>query len=128
MPAGGKQVSESLDGARVVGNMLEDVEAEDRIHRIGKLELGDILALNLDAGLCGKAVREPVREPRVRLDGDHAAAVFRCKCRKSPDSGAGVQGRPAEIRSRAVEQPSVVPFRPGHPPKRLVLSRRCERR
>jgi hypothetical protein len=116
-----QHVSEAPQGRGVIGDVLEHVEAEDRVDRLADRDVGRLGLENLDVRNSREALLQQLCELGIGLGRQDPVASGSGESRERPNSCADVENRGAQIRTAALEQPRVVVVGDGHPAKGLVL-------
>ena len=117
-----QQSEQASQRARVVGDVLQDVEADDRIERFGRggCQLVQLHGRDLDVRPAGEPTPQCGHERGIGLECDDEASVGNLLGEGS-DTGPNVEHTAAEVGRCASEQPAVVVRSLLHPAERLAL-------
>jgi hypothetical protein len=120
-PTGCQQLAESPQGTLIVGDVLQHVEADDRIDGLGQCYVRGLGREHLDVRNSREALLQQLCEFGIGLGREDPVASGNGESREGPDTRSNIENRAAQVRTAALEQPSVVVVGDGHPAEGLVL-------
>jgi hypothetical protein len=125
---GPEEIVKPPERRRVFADVLQDVQADDRVERPREGRGIDGLGLRLDhpdAIAVRKAVTQRGGEHRIGLESDHEIAPGSHELAERAQARADIEHSEAEVRSEAVEEPLVVVTGGRHPSQGLGLGEPC---
>jgi hypothetical protein len=122
--ARGEELAKTCKRRRVVADVLEDVQADDRVERPRERRGLDDLGLRLDhpdAVAVPEAVAQRSCEHNIRFEGDDEIALGSNEVAERAHTGAHIEHPATEVRPEAIEEPLVVVAGGRHPSQGLSL-------
>jgi len=121
---GGEEIVKPPERRRVVADVLQDVQTDDRVERPREGRRINDLGLGLyhpDAMAVRKAVAQRGSEDGIGLESDYEIAPGSDELAERAQARADIEHSEAEVRSEAVEEPLVVVAGGRHPSQGLGL-------
>jgi Glycosyl transferase family 2 len=123
----GKEIVKAPERSRIVADVLQDVQTDDRVERPRESGRLDDLSLPLDnsnAIGAGEAVSQRRCKHRIGLEGDDELALASGELTERTQTCSDIEHSAPEVRPQAVEEPCVVVVGRRHPPQGLSLQNR----